>query len=168
MFFRKIVLIEITIFFLHFLVSCKSGEQKDRIVYPVSVSKDVIQLADSIALDISKNGPAAWLYYFENSPDFYMASNGSLIFPDYATALRYIHDSLIHTIPHITLKWTGIRVDSISPDHAFIASGFQEDITGANGTVNSIRGFFTAVARSTPFGWKLSGVHWSIKSPSDP
>ena len=38
------------------------------------VKNNVTQMVESIAKNVSEKGPVAWLFYFENAHDFFMAS----------------------------------------------------------------------------------------------
>jgi hypothetical protein len=128
-----------------------------------SVKDSVLLLAANTAKDISTKGPIAWLYYFEDMPDFFMASNGDMAFPDYKTADSFIRNTLVKQIPHINLKWSNIRIDPLTPQVAVIGANFHEDITDALGKVTPFDGYFTATAHQTSKGWKYRNAHWSIK-----
>ena len=49
--------------------------------------------AQTVARDITSEGPAAWRRHFSDSPSFFMAAEGRLEFPDSAAASRGIQIS---------------------------------------------------------------------------
>src|SRR5258708_6107850 len=60
------------------------------------VVKDSVQiLANNTAKGLATKGPIAWLDYFEDSPDFFMASDGSMTFKNYRAADVFVKDTLI-------------------------------------------------------------------------
>jgi hypothetical protein len=125
--------------------------------------KDMIQFAASIESGISKNGPIAWLNYFEDSPDFFMASNGELVFKDYQNAHSFITNVLVKNISKINITWRNIKVDPYGADWGSVGADFHEDLTDPSGKTITVEGYFTATAHKTTSGWKLRNVHWSIK-----
>jgi hypothetical protein len=135
-----------------------SGEQVD------SVKNKVNTFALNIATDISAKGPAAWLNYFENSQDFFMASDGQIVFHNYLSAQKFIQDTLVKNISSIKLHWANMRINVLSPRAAAIGSDFHEDITmAAANNVVPIDGYFTGTAVLDGNNWKLRNLHWSIK-----
>ncbi len=127
------------------------------------VTDRVKQMAGSIAQDISKDGPAAWLKYFDNTPAFFMASDGQLAFADHNAAEQFINGTLVKTITHINLKWGEVRVDPLTEQMGLMACTFHEDLTDVQGKTTPCNGYFTAIAQETKDGWKLRDAHWSIK-----
>lgn len=128
----------------------------------LSFAKDSVQLmVESIAKDISEEGPAGWLRYFENSPDFFMVSDGQMVFPNIDTAASFINHNLIRMITKIQLRWSNIRIDPLTSSLASISAGYHEDITDASGTITPHDGYFTGIAHKTSHGWKLHNAHWS-------
>jgi hypothetical protein len=51
-----------------------------------AVEGAVRRFAASVAHDVTQEGPAAWRKAFEDSPAFFMAPEGRLVFPDRQTA----------------------------------------------------------------------------------
>ncbi|OCX50910.1 hypothetical protein BEL04_19500 [Mucilaginibacter sp. PPCGB 2223] len=145
------------------MVSCNSANQTLVAEQQAKVRTEVQQFADSIATGITKNGPMAWLKYFGDSPGFFMASDGQLVFRDRLAAEQFITGTLVKTISRIDLQWNNIRVDPLSPDIAVIAAGFHEDLTDNKGKLTGYGGYFTGVAQKTDKGWQLRDAHWSIK-----
>jgi hypothetical protein len=131
----------------------------------ISVKDSAGAMAAAIARDISKDGPMAWLRYFDDASPFFMASDGQLVFPDHQAASKFISEVLVRQIRHIDLKWNNLRIDSLTTGMALIASDFHEDITDSTGKSIAFDGYFTGIAQQTPGAWKLRDAHWSIKHP---
>ena len=151
-----------SIMLLIFIVSC--NEKKDTLT-PKQIAdvRDSVQtMAQSIAKNISQQGPTAWLQYFEAAPDFYMASEGKLVFPNYDTAKNFINNTLVKIISKIELRWSDVRIDPLTTNFANMAATFHEDITDASGKTTPQDGYFTGLAHQTPQGWKLLNAHWSV------
>lgn len=147
-----------------FTLSCHHHGHRPDGVKLSQVKDSVTRLAANISQDISTNGPKAWLNYFEDSPDFFMASNGVLSFHDHQSAETFIRDTLTKTITKITLRWEHLRIDPLSPRIASMGAGFHEDMVFAGGKTGAIDGYFTGIAMDTHKGWKLRNAHWSIKT----
>jgi chemotaxis protein CheY-P-specific phosphatase CheC len=93
-----------------------------------SIVKDSVQqMFGSIATAVSHEGPLAWLRYFENSPDFYMAAGGQLVFPDNQSATHFLKNIYAKSVSSIELRWKDIRIDPLSSRTAGIAAIFHED-----------------------------------------
>jgi hypothetical protein len=127
------------------------------------IRDSVLQLMTGIAQDLSANGPAVWLNYFDDAPGFFMVSDGDLDFPDYNTAKRFVLDTLVKNIPKITLSWSMARVDPLSRHVAAIVAGFHEVLTTATGENLPVDGYFSGTAVHTAHGWKLLNLHWSTR-----
>ena len=145
---------------LHILLSCKSVSQTDT----MGVEKGVRHMADAIVRDPHRDGPIAWLQYFSTSEHFFMASNGQLVFPNNDSAAAFVH-TFAKTIRRIDLSWDDIRVDSLAPHLAVLASSFHEVLISVAGRQDTSAGYFTGVVEYLPSGWKLRNAHWSINSP---
>jgi uncharacterized protein YdeI (YjbR/CyaY-like superfamily) len=127
------------------------------------VSDSVLTLTTNIARDLSANGPAVWLKYFDDAPGFFMIDDGNLSFPDYNSARRFILDTLVKNIPHITLNWSAVRVFPLSRHVASIDAQFHEVLMPASGAGIPMEGYLSATATLTAHGWKLRNLHWSTK-----
>jgi hypothetical protein len=68
------------------------------------VENGVRVFARSVAQDVTRDGPAAWRRHFADLPQFFMAANGKMVFPDSATASMGIQD-LASVIKKIELRW---------------------------------------------------------------
>jgi hypothetical protein len=132
------------------------------------VKEEVQQMADSIARNVSEMGPVAWLRWFENAPDFFMASEGKLVFSTFDSATSFINKTLVKTISKIELHWGNIRIDPYTEKLASIAAVFHEDMTDSAGNKLRIDGYFTGVAYKSSQGWRLRNAHWSTYKPNKP
>ena len=122
-------------------------------------------MAANIAQDISNDGPAAWLNYFEDSPDFFMANEGQLVFKDSKTAKKFIINTLVKNIPVVKLQWDHLRIDPITSVFAAMGAGFHEDQVNSSGKKLAYDGYFTGIAHYDGHSWKLRNLHWSIMKP---
>ena len=145
-------------------VSCQSKNSRLSASETALVKDSVTQLTSKITTDLFKNGPRAWLKYFEDAPGFFMANQGQIAFRDYHSAKVFILDTLIKNIPHIKLQWDRIRIDPLTLNFASIGAGFHEDLTDAGGKTFAFDGYFTGVAHFDGHSWKLRNLHWSIKA----
>jgi len=128
-----------------------------------SVKDSVLLMVTHTSKDITTKGPIAWLDYFENSPDFFMASDGAIVFKDYQSADVFVKNTLVKALPKIDLKWNAIRVDVLTSQIAIVGANFHEDLTDATNKTTAVDGYFTATAHLTDKGWKYRDAHWSIK-----
>lgn len=158
-------MIRLTIFILIVACagSCTSRGRSLPAKEMASVQDSVRLMAEAIAKDISREGPVAWLRYFENTPGFFMASDGELVFPNYDSAKNFINTTLVKSISKIELHWSNMRIEPFSGEFAGLAAIFHEDITDAAGKTFPQDGYFTALAHQTKQGWKLQHAHWSGK-----
>jgi len=124
---------------------------------------EIIKMAKGAERDITAKGPKAWLSYFENNPDFFMASDGNLVFKDYPSAKTYITETLEYSLSAVKLKWGDIHVSSVSPEFATMASDFTEQLTNNDNKAVTVAGYFTCTVHKTKAGWKIRNAHWSIK-----
>jgi hypothetical protein len=148
--------------FIIFLISCSSKRSALNSSQISAVRDSVLIMTESIAASVSQQGPVAWLHYFEDTANFYMASEGRLVFPNHDSAGSFINNTLVRTIRKIELQWHGIRIDPLTTDFAGIAASFHEDITDSTGKKIPEDGYFTGLAHQTSAGWKLMNAHWSI------
>jgi SnoaL-like domain len=151
----------ITGFIFYFISSCSNNAGAFTLKERSLVQDSVRLMAESIAKDVSHDGPVAWLRYFESTPDFFMASDGQLVFPNIDTATGFINNILVKSISKIELHWSNIRVDPLTAELASISAIFHEDIKDAAGKTTPGDGYFTGIAHQTSQGWKLHNAHWS-------
>ena len=145
------------------LLSCQQNKTSLSTAQSQEVRNSVLKLAGLTAKDISAKGPIAWLYHFEDSPDFFMANEGTLALPNYHAADSFVKNTLIKIISKITLKWSAIRVDPLTPQIAVMAASFHEDVADVSGKITPYDGYFTATVHKTEKGWKFRNAHWSLK-----
>ena len=101
-------------FFFCFIISC-SNNTETYTSNQFAIVRDSVQImAESIAKDVSREGPVAWLRYFENTPGFFMASEGRLVFPNNDSATNFIKNTLVKSISKIELHWNNIRIDPLT------------------------------------------------------
>ncbi len=121
-----------------------------------------------VAREVSRDGPGAWKRVFQDGPQFFMASDGTLVFADGA-AMRSGVDALTHTLPHIELRFgDDLRVDAVTPTLAAVGASYQELQTDAQGRRHEDHGYLTALAELKDGTWRLRNAHWSSVPPSAP
>jgi hypothetical protein len=115
-----------------------------------------------VAADVTRAGPAAWRAEFALSPDFYMASDGALVFADGAAAQAGI-EQLTQVLKSVHLSFgTDVRITPLSDTQALIGAPWDEVLTDAAGGERHEAGYFTALAVRGPDGeWRLASAHWS-------
>jgi hypothetical protein len=148
--------------FVILFISCRTNNAPLNASEIELVKDSVKAMTDHISKDLSVRGPVAWLDYFEDSPDFYMASDGVLVFKDYTSAGKFINDTLAKTFVRIILRWDQLRIDPLSINLASVSSGFQEELKNSAGKSIFTNGYFSAVAEKTSHSWQLRNAHWSI------
>lgn len=130
-----------------------------------AVERDVRAYAATIARDVNQQGPSAWRRHLADSPAFFMASEGRLVFPNSDTAKAAVQE-LERTIKHIELTWgNDLRVDPLTPQLAIIAASYHEIRVDAAGSSVDETGFFTATAENKNGRWQLRNAHWSVMTP---
>lgn len=135
--------------------------------HAAAIEDSVRQFAAAIAQDVSGGGPNAWLPHFVHGPEFFMASEGRLVFPSFDSATTFVH-ALSRTIPQIDLAWADIRVDPIAPGIAILGASYREALTPRTGRATRARGYFTGLAIHTASGWQLRDAHWSPDTSRSP
>jgi hypothetical protein len=129
------------------------------------IDKGVREFASAVAHDVTQEGPAAWRNHFADSPAFFMASEGRLVFPTSASATAAIQD-LTRTIRHVELQWgADLRVDPLAPGLAVVAAPYHEIRVDATGGRVDESGFFTGTAEYRGGRWQFRNAHWSVAGP---
>jgi len=123
-------------------------------------------MAEGIARDLADDGPGAWSNYFLDSPEFFMVSDGRMVFPDIETARAQI-DDLEREIAEMKLAWDEIRVEPIGDGMAVMAASYRETLRETTGRERRFAGYFTGLAVETASGWKLRNAHWSRPVPNE-
>lgn len=146
----------------------KLGEQADGSPFPAAnatVEKDVRAFMQTVAHDVSHEGPSAWRRYLADSPSFFMAVNGQMAFPDSTTATTVIHD-LSTSIKSIDLHWgDDLRVDPLTANLAVVATSYHEVMVFSSGQRMDGLGFFTGVVEYRDGRWQFRDAHWSVPVP---
>jgi hypothetical protein len=138
-------------------------------------SADARALVDSvrgfalaIARDVSRDGPRAWENHFAQSPAFFMAAEGRIVFPDREAATHGI-EALGKVIRHIELRWEdSVRVDPLAAGLAVLAAPYFEVRVDTAGKRVEEAGYFTGLAEHGRDGWRLRDAHWSVVSAPPP
>ena len=162
--FRLALAVGLTAFsacFNHAKVSALTAEQS------IAVTNSVREFAATVASDVTKRGPLAWLDHFANTPAFFMVVDGQVAFQNGAAAVRGIQE-LPSKIARIELRWgDSIRVDPLTPTLAMVATVWHEVIVDPAGRKTEQGGYFTGLAELGPTGWRFRDANWTVvNSPS--
>ena len=131
-----------------------------------AVEKEVRLFAALVSRDVTQEGPPAWDKHLEDSPAFFMASEGKLVFPDRQAARTGIGE-FTRTIQRIELKWgDDLRVDPLTPEFAIVASSWHEVWSDKEGHQTTENGFFTGLAERHNGQWQFRNAHWSVAAPA--
>jgi hypothetical protein len=145
------------------LAGCGARHEPAAAAGPDATQQGVRAFMHSIAADVTREGPAAWRREFAAGPEFFMASDGQLVFPDGAAALRGI-EALTQSLPKIELTFgDDLRVDVLTPTLAVVGSSYRELQTDAQGHERTDRGYFTGLAELADGRWRLRNAHWSSR-----
>jgi hypothetical protein len=130
-----------------------------------SVEDGVRKFVQQVAADVTHDGPAAWRKEFADSPAFFMASEGKLVFPDSQSATQGI-ESFAHTIKHIELHWgDDLKIDALTPDLAMVGTSWQEFREDTKGRQVKESGYFTGLVEKRNGQWQFRDAHWSVPGP---
>ncbi|HUH61429.1 MAG TPA: hypothetical protein VLZ50_00475 [Terracidiphilus sp.] len=131
------------------------------------VERSARAFMQTVAHDVTQQGPTAWRKFFSHGPRFFMATGGHLVFPNYTAADKAI-DGLASTIKHIDLTWGNeVRVDPLSPTLAVVATPWHEVRTTTAGRVED-SGFFTGTVEYMDGRWQFRDLHWSEADSAAP
>ena len=129
------------------------------------VADAVRTFAHQVAHDVSQEGPSAWRKYLSQSPAFFLAAEGRVVFPNGASAAAGIQD-LERAIKQIDLKWgDDLRVDPLTPDLAMVAATYREVRVSPAGERVEEAGYFSGLAEYLNGHWQLRNAHWSVSPP---
>jgi hypothetical protein len=132
------------------------------------VETSVRAFVQTVAHDVTQDGPLAWRRHLADSPAFFMAANGQLVFPNSAAATAGIQ-AFAPTVKQIELRWgDDLRVDPLTPDLAVVASTYHEIRVSASGQRVDETGFFTGTAEFRDCRWEFRNAHWSVPVPPPP
>jgi hypothetical protein len=133
-----------------------------------AVQDGVRAFTKTVAHDITQEGPSAWRRHFADSPSFFMASEGHLVFANSAAVTAGIPD-VARTYKRIELRWgDDLRVDPLTPDLAVVATSYHEVQEKAAGVRVNETGFFTGIAEHQGGRWQFRNAHWSVAGPPSP
>ena len=133
----------------------------------IEVTGDVRVFALEVAQDVTLRGPGAWARHFSTAPEFFMASQGTLQFPNGVAAAQGI-EALTQTLKRIDLRFgDDLRVDPLTADYAVVAASFTEVLTDNADHDTPVSGYFTALAERRGAGWVFRNAHWSLRTAED-
>jgi hypothetical protein len=124
------------------------------------IERAIHTMTAHIAADLSRDGPTAWIRYFDDNRGFLMAADGKLEFDGIAAARSFLSD-FGKRIVHVEITWSDVRVDPLGSDLATVAAYYREALTDTQGHVARPHGYFTGVVVRRADGWKLRSLHWS-------
>lgn len=115
----------------------------------------------TVAHDVTQDGPLAWVKFFSTGPEFFMAVNGQLAFPN-AAAAKEGTQNFAATINRIELKWgDDLRVDPLTAELAVVAASWREIQVDKAGHRIEETGYFTGLAEYRDGRWRFRDSHWS-------
>jgi hypothetical protein len=127
-----------------------------------AVESAVRAFVQTVAHDVTQDGPSAWHKHFSNGPAFFMAVNGQMAFADSAAATVGIQ-AFAPTINKIELHWgDDLRIDPLTPNFAVVAATYHESWDATNGQHVDSKGFFTGTAEYRDGRWQFRNAHWSV------
>jgi hypothetical protein len=130
-----------------------------------AVTKDVRAFAAAVADDVTRRGPTAWRDHFADTPAFFMAAEGHLVFENSDAATRGI-EQLPSSIAHIELSWgEPMLIDPLTSTLAMLGATYHEVQIDPAGHRVEENGYFTGLAELGPGGWKFRDAHWSVAGP---
>jgi hypothetical protein len=133
-----------------------------------TVEEGVRAFTRTVAHDVTEEGPLAWRKHFADTPSFFMAVDGHLVYPTGAAAIADI-PNVTRIIKHIELHWgDDLRIDPLAADLAVVATTWHEVITDAAGKRMDESGYFTGIAEYRDGHWQFRNAHWSSAAPSAP
>jgi hypothetical protein len=134
----------------------------------IEITGDVRVFALEVAQDVTLRGPGAWAKHFSTAPEFFMASQGVLQFPNGIAATQGV-EALTHTLKRIDLRFgDDLRVDPLTADYAVVAASFTEVLTDNADHDTPVSGYFTALAERRGTAWVFRNAHWSLRTADEP
>jgi hypothetical protein len=135
-----------------------------------AVESEVRQFTATVAHDVTSDGPIAWRKFFADQPEFFMAVNGKLIFPDGQSAANAL-PQIASQFKHIELQWgADLRLDPLTDKLCSVATSYTENIElqpGVTGMPSGREvGYFTGIAESRDGHWQFRNAHWSQPLPA--
>lgn len=131
-----------------------------------AVEAGVRAFAQTVAHDVTQDGPLAWQKHFAESKAFFMAVNGQMAFPDRATATAAM-PNIARAFKHIELQWgDDLRVDPLTANLALVATSWHEVLVDASDHSVDEKGYFTGIAEYRDGRWQFRDAHWSTVPPA--
>lgn len=124
------------------------------------VETEVSASLDTLCEDLEDRGPLAWIDHFSESPEFHMASDGTLLFQT-SLDLRSAMEGFAVSVESLRLRFIDTRVLPFDRNRAHIAARFEEDLIYKDGRGEPMAGHFSAVAIREDGDWRLLNAHWS-------
>jgi hypothetical protein len=125
-----------------------------------STSDDIDGFSQRLIQDLRSFGPSGWLRHFEDSENFYMGSDGRIVFPS-ADSARIFVEQLATKYSVIDLNLLDVRRDHHSAELVTIVSPYLESITDKQGDTISFGGLVSMVLVKRGADWKIRSLHWS-------
>jgi len=123
---------------------------------------EVTAFMETVAREVTRDGPLAWSRFFSTDPEFYMAVNGQRVFPSGAAASAAIAE-LPKALASVQLSWgTDLRVEVLAPDAATVGVSYAETRVTPKGERISDAGFFTGTVQRRAGRWLFHNAHWSL------
>jgi hypothetical protein len=130
-----------------------------------AVEESVKGFMSQVAQDVTREGPVAWGKEFSTSADFFMASDGNLMFPSGEEAQKAL-PAVSQLIKKIELQWGNLRIDVLAPNLAVVGTSWQEVRTDPQGRMTQDSGYFTGVVEHKNGKWEFRDAHWSSAPPA--
>lgn len=131
------------------------------------VAEGVRLMAVRLCQDLAREGPEAWLSYFADGPEFFMAYDGSVNFPNIEMATQRVRE-MDPGVIRLELVLSELRVDVLGRDLAALGASYTEQMVIEGGETLAFEGYLTAVVVRAGAGWKLRNLHWSSPEPTEP
>ena len=133
-----------------------------------AVAAEVRAFMQSVAQDITRDGPTAWRRQFADTPAFFMAVEGRVAFADSAAVTAGL-PAVAAMIKQIELKWgDDLRVDPLTRNLAVVGTSWHEVQVDAAGKRVEESGYFTGVTEYREGRWQFRDAHWSLAAPAGP
>jgi hypothetical protein len=151
-------------------IACNSHRLGSPAISPereAEIRREVREFAATVARDVTQDGPSSWRKHFSEGPEFFMASEGHLQFPNSAAAIAGIQE-LTRTIKHLELQFSDVRVDPLTPELAVMGASWHEVAELAEGKRVEDGGYFTGIVEQRKGQWQFRDAHWSVPPAAAP
>lgn len=134
---------------------------------PAPNSGAVVGALRSLPLDLERDGPTAWLSWFEPTPDFRMAAYGGLEFDGYAAAVERVR-SLATIVRRVELELATPRVTPLGPGLSAVGVAYRQRLEFTDRPTLVEQGYLSGVLRESEHRWRFVELHWSTPQvPAD-